>query len=449
MKVFLFVNFFYKKYKSVKYRKQILGLKKYFSDYCIGMLSQPFFQKSLTKVLTLIFCVIPLVYAWFYLPWFPVTLADIFPGLNGFERIKVLSFISFVLVASILFLFSHRLSRQHWIWIGLFGIWSVFSYLVNRDINPYFWWWNGEKLHGWFLYCALFLLSIILSTIGQKEQKKILMVSLITGSIVCLYALFQKLWFDPMQSLYSSRLDETRIFSTLWNPNYLAGYILMLMPLALSLIASHKKLGWGLFGLLTLVLFLTKSLFGIGVFCWYGTYLLLYKLLPWDQKTRHLRALGLIGVGCLIAGYLMYRYGEHLLEIQKIKGFIARYFLWETGIRTIFGDIRNTLFGYGPDGFLSVSELFRSPELSLFEDPAYRIDRSHNVWIDMFIHFGIPVGVFLLYHIVSQWKKLSVSHREVLVLFSVFFFFNIPVIVHYLLLVQILMMTEPDQKQHS
>jgi hypothetical protein len=95
--------------------------------------------------------------------------------------------------------------------------------------------------------------------------------------------------------------------------------------------------------------------------------------------------------------YVSQRYGDQILEIQKIKGFIARYFLWETGIHAIFGDIRNTLFGYGPDGFLAVSELFRRPELSIFEDPAFRIDRSHNVWIDLMIHFGIPMGGLIIY----------------------------------------------------
>jgi hypothetical protein len=132
------------------------------------------------------------------------------------------------------------------------------------------------------------------------------------------------------------------------------------------------------------------------------------------------------------------------LEIQKIKGFIARYFLWETGIRAIFGDIKNTLFGYGPDGFLPISELFRSPELSVFEDPAYHIDRSHNVWIDLFVHFGIPVGGLIIYYIFSQWKKLPLSHKEVLILFSVFFFFNIPVLVHFILLLQVLTLTDKN-----
>jgi len=104
------------------------------------------------------------------------------------------------------------------------------------------------------------------------------------------------------------------------------------------------------------------------------------------------------------------------------------------------------LFGYGPDGFLPISEIFRSPELSVFEDPTYRIDRSHNVWIDFLIHFGIPMGVFIIYWIFSQWKKLPLSHKEVLALFSIFFFFNIPVLVHFILLLQIILMYSHPQK---
>lgn len=147
--------------------------------------------------------------------------------------------------------------------------------------------------------------------------------------------------------------------------------------------------------------------------------------------------------------YIITQYGEQILEIQKIKGFIARYFLWETGIRALFGDIRNTLFGYGPDGFLPVSEIFRSRELSIFEDPAFRIDRSHNVWIDILLHFGIPMGGFLIYSIFYPWKQLPISHKETLILFSIFFFFNIPVLVHFILLLQILILAKETEKISS
>jgi len=407
---------------------------------------QTYSKKGLHASLSLLFIVIPIVYAWIYIPWIPVTLADIFPLLGGFEKVKVLFFLVFITVAAIFFLGTWWLTKKHLVWIGFFSIWTLISYGVNRDINPYFWFGNGEKNHGWLFYLWLLILGIILSTSTREEQKKYLKISLFSGGMVCLYALFQKLGLDPIQSLYSSRLDATRIFGTLWNPNYLAGYILMLLPLSFLLTRSNKILWWGLFGLFTYVLFLTKSLFGIGIFAGYLYYLIVYRYVPLRQNTRHIVTITLIGGLTVIGEYTLAHYGEQILEIQKIKGFIARYFLWETGIHTIFWDIRNTLFGYGPDGFLPISELFRSPELSLFEDPAFRIDRSHNVWIDMLIHFGVPIGVFIIYSIFHRWTRLPLSLKEILVIFSIFFFFNIPVLVHLVLLIQILMLCENDQK---
>ncbi len=99
-----------------------------------------------------------------------------------------------------------------------------------------------EKFHGWYLYLGLLMLGIILSSSERAEQRKYLSISLISGGVVCLYALFQKMGLDPLASSYSSRLDATRIFSTLGNPNYLAGYVLMLMPLSLFLAQSRKIL---------------------------------------------------------------------------------------------------------------------------------------------------------------------------------------------------------------
>jgi hypothetical protein len=194
---------------------------------------------------------------------------------------------------------------------------------------------------------------------------------------------------------------------------------------------------------------LTKSLFGIGLLVAYICYLVIYQCIPLTQKTRHIVTLCIVGGILVVTSYLIIHSGEHILEIQKIKGFIARYFLWETGIHSIFGDIRNTLFGYGPDGFLAVSEHFRSPELSVFEDPNFRIDRSHNVWIDFLIHFGVPMGGLIMYYIFSSWKKLPLSHKEALVLFSIFFFFNIPVLVHYILLLQILTLSDKNNNFYT
>lgn len=73
-------------------------------------------SRYLSDILSLVIGIVPIIYAWWYIPGLPFTLADIFPRLSGFERTKVLFFIALVCVATLCFLFSKKFSRQHWMW---------------------------------------------------------------------------------------------------------------------------------------------------------------------------------------------------------------------------------------------------------------------------------------------------------------------------------------------
>ena len=67
---------------------------------------------------------------------------------------------------------------------------------------------------------------------------------------------------------------------------------------------------------------------------------------------------------------------------SKMKWFIARWYLWKTGFSALTANIWSFSFLVM---VLMVFCLFQSifhPLLSVYEDPAYRIDRSHNVFLD-------------------------------------------------------------------
>jgi hypothetical protein len=61
------------------------------------------------------------------------------------------------------------------------------------DINPYFFFGNAEKHHGWFLWGLLILIFFLVKSLSSLEQKKLMDLSLIGAAGVALYALFQKL----------------------------------------------------------------------------------------------------------------------------------------------------------------------------------------------------------------------------------------------------------------
>lgn len=75
-----------------------------------------------------------------------------------------------------------------------------------------------------------------------REKKQFFMYSLIAWFFVFMYSVFQKIGIDPLVGQYQTRLSSHRIFSTLGNPNYLAGYALMMLPLgriALQSVRDH------------------------------------------------------------------------------------------------------------------------------------------------------------------------------------------------------------------
>ena len=114
--------------------------------------------------LAAIFLTVPIVYAWLYIPFMTGTLADAiqysFPGLRwtGFESVKVFVFLLFMIGALVSFFSEYtvrekyNISRVFLLSLLVFFVWSVSSYFLNKNINPYFFTGNQEKTHGLVFY---------------------------------------------------------------------------------------------------------------------------------------------------------------------------------------------------------------------------------------------------------------------------------------------------------
>jgi hypothetical protein len=419
-------------------------------------------------LLCLLFAGVPIIYAWLYIPGLEGNLSDIahtlFPAARwwGFESVKVRFFeilmVCIVFVQILLSLVEAIDREEKWnistskvfdkafiLSVLVFFVWSVTSYILNYSTNPFFLSGTFEKMHGWFFYACLFVLFWIVSSLTAQEKKNIFRASLVGAVGVALYAYFQKIDLDPLRPLYTTRLDRSRAFSTLGNPNYLAGYVLMFLPLLRHLI--RDKLSY------------------LGELCiWIGAWVLLYwtgSYLAWAlfavyacivflehavTDTRQRRFIWCLLIACFIV-WISTRYQSDIWTTEKVKGFIARWYLWKTGVTALIADIPHFLFWYWPDGFLAVSERFRDWHLSHgFEDPAYRIDRAHNVFIDTALQFGVPIAGILLYVLWKHFKKLPTSHQQSLILFALYFSFNIPVLVHFMILA---LLVSPPHSLHQ
>lgn len=136
------------------------------------------------------------------------------------------------------------------------------------------------------LLCYLSLMLIVFNLVKAEKQIKFLLGALlISVAIICLIGLFQFLGMDLFKSDFGKQLilpkeyhqfkdnvnfrfEDTYIYSTLTNPNYMGSYTALLIPIAFIFMALTKKMylkigGAALAGLLLINLFGSRSRAGL------------------------------------------------------------------------------------------------------------------------------------------------------------------------------------------
>lgn len=136
------------------------------------------------------------------------------------------------------------------------------------------------------LLCYLSLMLITFNLVKEENQIRFLLnVLLLSVAIICLIGLFQFLGYDLFKSDFGKELilpkeyhqikdsvnfsfEDTFIYSTLTNPNYVGSYTALLIPVAFVFMVLSKKLyfkigGAALGGLLLINLFGSRSRAGL------------------------------------------------------------------------------------------------------------------------------------------------------------------------------------------
>jgi len=374
-------------------------------------------QKS--GILLLLVC-LPLVFShvlsllWVIIPNVPF----------GYERYKGAVLILWALFSAILFFASLRTRYQYRL-LGIF----VFVFIASYFVWNYFGWMQleaflfgvWEKHHGMLFFGSLAIFyAMCRQFIDANWQKKIEKWLLISATIVCMYAIFQFIWLDFVPVKYAQMpWGIGRVFSTLGNPNYLAGYLLMLLP-----ILAERKFSqvWGYWMLFLGVMILTGSVAGVLLAGMYVAIMILKNVkFPKIAKI----ALVVFFVWGGVFGY--YSAGKKLLSLE------SRFSLWNSFIQTEKAQPLALVVWHGPDAIYSAAEK-NEITLDLQYFPAWsKLDSFHNVFLDIIFFFGVPALVLFVLIVLSLWRFLPRVSRHSLWLFSVFFFINIPISVHFVL----------------
>ncbi|MCH2188592.1 hypothetical protein MK079_02065 [Candidatus Gracilibacteria bacterium] len=358
---------------------------------------------------------------------------DIIPNISGnYEFTKTVFFIVFTQILFIFFIIRHKgvlIPKYLILLTGLIIFSTLFSISPLTSIIG-----GVSKGHGAIMFFSLILLSIIVYNLSREDQKNILKHILYTSPLICLFALWQ--YISP--SFEYGDL-QNRAFGSFGHPNYLAGYILLLLPLLSTIEKNIYKYIIG--GLLIITLILTKSAWALLIAGCYFIGKSSYPPLLKGGLNKY--SLPLIGGGLgwglmviilsLITVGTLYEFGLGI----KLHSFLARFFIWEATLSIIFSDIKILLFGAGFETLPLLFDSYKSEYLYIFENIGFRADRPHNILLNIFYTSGILGLITLLGTIIYLLKYIQKSNIYVhsLVLMSIFLIFNYTSVVHWMIVI--------------
>lgn len=344
-------------------------------------------------------------------------------------KLSVFKVFALLLLFAIVWRFSeYRLKIKKNVWHALLPllillVFLVFSLLFSVDVRSS---WLGsydrqEGLISWLFYILWAILLVFhLSDedeLNKKNKiKRILIVAAGSGFVVSVYAIFQ--WFGLDFLSWSEPASLTgRAVSTFGQPNYLACWLLLVLPFSAYLYyLSQKKfikIIWVIvfvFGLAAL--FFTGSRAALLVFLLVSVIWYLWFFTK-KKKVSFLKICSVSGGALLILFlFLFFLASSNQARFQEFFDFnkgsmAARLDLWQSGLQAI---AQKPLFGYGLENQKEVYIKYYKVDWALYANPNTYSDRAHNLILDIMLTSGIVgLAVFVYFF---RWIYLNLLYAS-------------------------------------
>jgi hypothetical protein len=330
--------------------------------------------------------------------------------------------------------------------------------------------WNTRKWHSLIMFINLIWLFIVLLNTEKSFLKKLIKTSIISAIFVSIITI--KEYFLPTFNYWDL---SNRAIWTFWHPNYIALFILMIIPSLYKYVASFswirrqkrecigiensekgvfkwflissffKWSTWGTKGrdykicILILILsiftlFLTKSAWGITLFIFYNIYYFStnFKSIKKIYLSKHFRDFFIL----FIIFTLLLFISVFFIFPEKLHSFISRFFIWKSILDIIFSNIKIFLFWWWFETLDLIFDNYKSKYLYIFENIWFTADRPHNLLLNIFYNtwiFWLSLSIYFIYKIIKNFRKIY--YFEAIILFLLFTIFNFSSIASYLLLI--------------
>lgn len=144
--------------------------------------------------------------------------------------------------------------------LALFLISQILSTIFSIDVHTS-WWGYYSRSHGGLLSTISYLVlywAFVSNLFEQRYVHKMLIASIMSATLVSLYGIGQHFGVDAEYWVQNVR---ARVFSSMGQPNWLAAYLVALIPVSLSYFIFEKRLGYKLAYLFTTAIMFLSFLF--------------------------------------------------------------------------------------------------------------------------------------------------------------------------------------------
>ncbi len=396
----------------------------------------------------------------------PLYFSILFPTYNIFELSKLSLFKIFVWLLLFLTLTKLIFFKQSVTWLKkyislplIFIVGLSLTLLTSINFN-YSWFGSYDRQLGYLSYLFYFLWFVLVvfnvKTIDNRRLKndpkdkvknklnRIIVVATISGLLVSLYGILQILGIDFL-TWPEDPLFTRRTLSTFGQPNFLASWLLLVIPLSAYLIYKNKKVLTRFFYILTLgaellCLFFTSSRGGLFALALTALLFIIYIIIFAKGRRAYKFllsfCLGVIVIFSLLGlNYLFPNRLNNLFNFQSGSS-AARLNFYGAATDAI---IKKPLFGYGLENGSEVFISYYQPDWGIHGDVGATTDKAHNLILDIILatgFYGLALFTIFYYYFfrlslenIRQKKinalSLALALGGAAYLFSLFFSFTI------------------------
>ncbi len=334
----------------------------------------------------------------------------------------------------------------------------LFSYLIYISVASFFamhiptsFLGSTYRKDGVIVFIGYTLIFLIAKNVKNMSRKALLFFS-VSSTIIALLGIIQFFDLDPeILALYSSSWNR-RAFSLMGNPNFLASYITLAIPISVYFYIHRKKvIGLYIFAILFMCLLATNTRGGWVAFI---IYMPIYAFIS-ISKRKSLKKKWIIVLLVVIIVALIFLYLTNFALLERFfsigddisdwvvndddTGGSNRIYVWKKSVELIE---KRPIFGYGLDNmYIGMRKYFYDEIVEKFG--RYRLwDKAHNEFLNIAVSSGIPALLiylgFLGYVLTKGYRYAKTSNLHLAVFISVIAYliqaqFNIEmVMVHYI-----------------